>query len=155
MKRFFILSLVLLSFNALQAQLVQTGDTLAGAATQPNAAAPMTSGDSLKQAMSNFKSALSDINKLFTRKSDTMLIVIPQIEYDNSSLARLKECLKKAKGVRTVTTHYSDATATLEIAYKGKPNEVWEMLPEDAKAAFRLTELGTTSITLQYKQKSP
>ncbi len=155
MKQIFIFFVVLISYNASQAQQVETAEAPAAPAPQQTSSAPMTASDSLKLAISNAKTAFADISKLFSRKSDTMLIVIPEIDYDNSSLAQLKECLKKAKGVRSVTTHYNASTATLEVAYKGKPNEVWDMLPAYSKAAFKLTEFGANTISLQYKQKTP
>jgi hypothetical protein len=114
----------------------------------------MTAGDSLKMAFTNLKTAFADVNKLFARKSDTMLIVIPQVEYDNGSVTQLKDNLKKLKGVRSVTMRYSAATATLQVAYKGKPTDVWDTLPTDVKAGFKLTELGDAGITLQCKQKT-
>ena len=138
----------------IQAQPVPTVDSAVAPMPPQNTSATMSAGDSIMLAITNAKSAIEDISKLFARKSDTMLIVIHEIEYDNSSLVQLKESLKKIKGVRSVTTQYNAATATLEVAYKGKVNEVWDMLPPNSKAAFRLTEFSTNKISLQYKQKA-
>ena len=136
------------------APVLPGGEGAGNAASVPNAPSTMTASDSLKMAFTNLKSAFSDVSKLFARKSDTMSIVIPQVEYDNSSLAQLKENLKKVKGVRSVTMRYTTTTATLQIAYKGKPTDVWDTLPADVKAAFKVMELGDTGITLQCKQKT-
>jgi len=151
MKILFILSVLIITCKLSNAQQTQTNEGGAVPVAQ-NAPAPMTAADSLNLAIANAKTAFNDIRKLFAKKSDTMLIVIPQIEYDNSSLAQLKESLKKVKGVRSVTSHYTTATATLEIAYKGQPTDLWDLLPADIKAPFKVTELGATNITLLCKQ---
>lgn len=163
----------LLSFHLLNAQLktvtlpgTQGTDSVSnGPAATPqndpaqnnsaqNSNAPMTAKDSLKLALANFKNALSDVGKLFNRKSDTVLIVIPGIDYDNSGLLQLKEKLKNLKAVRSVTMYYSSNTATLEVACKGTPASLWDTLPPDARTAFKVTEMGNTSIGLRCKENA-
>ena len=119
-----------------------------------NAPTGMTAKDSLKLALANAKTAINSLSKLFAVKRDTMTINIADIDYDNSNLAQLKDDLKKLKGVRSVTMHYNANTATMEIAYKGKPADVWDNLPADVKEVFKVSEFGDNNIKVKYKQKS-
>lgn len=41
--------------------------------------------------------------------------------------------------------------ATLQIAHKEQSTEVWDALPVDVKAAFKITEVNQSAISLQYK----
>lgn len=113
----------------------------------------MTKGDSLKMALNNIKNAFGSFNKLFTAKRDTVTIMISDIEYDNANLAQLKENLKKAKGVKSVTMHYKSSTAIMEISGKGKATDFWDSLPAHTRSAFRLMEAGDYNLIL--KQKLP
>ncbi|MDQ6757130.1 MAG: hypothetical protein M3004_09355 [Bacteroidota bacterium] len=122
---------------------------------QTTTATGMTRSDSLKMALNNMKSAFNNINKLFAGKRDTMTIIIPEIDYDNTSLNQLKETIKKVKGVRSVVMHYNASTATMEVAYKGKPTDVWDNVSADVKTKFKLVEAGDNNITLKYKEKIP
>ncbi len=111
----------------------------------------MTRADSLKMAITDLRKAFDDASKLFIRKSDTLTILIPDIEYENPGLAKLKESLEKIKGTRSVIMHYSKSTARLEVAFKGKPADLWNGVPPDIRTMFKLVEAGERNITLAHK----
>ena len=118
---------------------------------KPSEESTKTKTDSLKMAFTNLKNALLSANKLFTGKADTMTLTIPGVDYDNLSLSLLKESIQKMKIVKAVGMTYSSSTATLEIAYKGKPTDIWDSVPVDLRTKFKLTEAGESSILVKYK----
>lgn len=123
---------------------------------QEESAAPpptpvMSKSDSLKMILNKAKAAFTNISKLLVAKRDTMTIMIPEIDYDNSSLTELKESLKKMRGVISVVMHYNASTATIGVACKGKPNDIWDNVSADVKTKFKLMEAGDNNITLKYK----
>lgn len=112
---------------------------------------PKTKADSLRMVLTNLKNAIQSANKLFIAKSDTMTITIPDVEYDNQNLAELKESIKNMKLVRSLAMTYSTSTANFRIIYKGKPTDVWDMVPIGIKSRFKLMEAGENNIILQYR----
>jgi len=111
----------------------------------------MTRADSLKMAIADMKKAFEAAGKLFAGKSDTLTIVIPGIDYENLSLARLKESLSKLKGTRSVMLQYSGSTARLEVAFKGKTEQLWDSVPSDIRMMFKLVEADGRNIKLNPK----
>jgi hypothetical protein len=111
----------------------------------------MSKSDSLKMILNKAKAAFTNISKLLLAKRDTMTIMIPEIDYDNNSLTELKENLKKMRGVKSVVMHYNASTATIEVACKGKPTDVWDNVSTDVKTKFKLMEAGDNNIILKYK----
>ena len=146
MKKIFIFCAAIFFCCAAQAQQAET-ENLPGLES-----VPMTAQDSLKQSFANLKNALANVNKFFARNSDTMSIVVVDIDYDNSYLTQLKEGIKKLKNVRSVVMRYGGTTATMEIIYKGKPTDVWDNLAATVKSAFKIAELGDKNIKLNYRQ---
>ncbi len=120
-----------------------------GAAPPPTPV--MSKSDSLNMMLTKAKAAFTNISKLLVAKRDTMTIMIPEIDYDNSSLIELKESLKKMRGVKSVVMHYNVSTATIEVACKGKLTDVWDNVSPDVKTKFKLMEAGDNNITLKYK----
>lgn len=112
---------------------------------------PKTRSDSLKMAIANVKNAFDAASKLFISKRDTMTIVIPDIDYDNINLLLLKEHIKKVKGVRSVVMNYNSSTAKLEVAFRGKPTDLWDNIHADVRMKFKLIEAGENNITLKHK----
>jgi hypothetical protein len=112
---------------------------------------PMTRADSLKMAITDLRKAFDAAGKLFAGKSDTISILIPDIDYENVNLIRLKGSLEKIKGMRSVVMHYGNSTARLEAAYKGKPAELWDSVPVDIRIMFKLMEAGERNIILKPK----
>jgi hypothetical protein len=121
------------------------------AVNKPAEESAKTKTDSLKMAFTNLKNALLSANKLFTGKADTMTLTILGVDYDNLSLSLLKENIQKMKIVKAVGMTYSSSTAILEIAYKGKPTDIWDSVPVDLRTKFKLTEAGESSILVKYK----
>lgn len=150
MRKIFVFCLVIVFSKSLLAQ-EGSNENLPVQVVQNNSTS-VTAQDSLKQSLSNLKNAFADINKLLVRKSDTMSIIVSNIDYENSSLTLLKESLKKEKFVRSLVLHYNGTTATMEIAYKGKPTDVWDNLPPAVKSAFKIVELGDKNIKLNSRQ---
>lgn len=111
----------------------------------------MTRADSLKMAIADMKKAFEAAGKLFAGKSDTLTIVIPGIDYENLSLARLKDSLSKLKGTRSVMLQYSGSTARLEVAFKGKTEQLWDSVPSDIRMMFKLVEADGRNIKLNPK----
>ena len=111
--------------------------------------------DSLKKATKDIKTSMNDVktsfSTLFGGKRDTIAIAIANIEYDDASLASLKENLKKLKGVKSVIMQYKSSAALLEVSFKGKATDLWDKLPADAKSPFKLVEAGDNNITLENK----
>ena len=109
--------------------------------------------DSLKKATKDLKTSMNDVktsfSTLFGGKRDT--IAIANIEYDDASLASLKENLKKLKDVKSVIMQYKSSAALLEVSFKGKATDLWDKLPADAKSPFKLVEAGDNNITLENK----
>ena len=95
--------------------------------------------------------AKSSFNTLFKSHKDTAVIAISDVEYEDSNLANLKECLKKLKGVKSISEEYKSSNAVLKIPYKGKPTDLWDQLPAFVKAPFRLVEAGDNFISLKFK----
>lgn len=112
---------------------------------------PKTKSDSLKMAIANVKNAFDAASKLFISKRDTITIVIPDIDYDNINLLLLKEHIKKVKGVRSVEMNYNSSTAKLEVAFRGKPTDLWDNIHADVRMKFKLIEAGENNITLNHK----
>ena len=146
MKKIFIFCAAIFFCCSGQAQQAET-ENLPGLESLP-----MTAQDSLKQSFANLKNALVNVNKFFARNSDTMSIVVVDIDYDNSYLTQLKDGIKKLKNVRSVVMRYGGTTATMEIIYKGKPTDVWDNLAAAVKSAFKIAELGDKNIKLNYRQ---
>jgi hypothetical protein len=46
---------------------------------------------------------------------------------------------------------YKSASALLEVSFKGKATDLWDKLPVEAKASFKLLEAGDNNITLENK----
>ena len=115
------------------------------------AAGQMSAQDSLKQSIATLKNAFDGVNKLFARKSDTITVMVSNVDYDNASLSQLKDALKKEKNVRSVVMHYSGTTATMEVAYKGKPTDLWDNIPAMVRSAFKIAEIGDKNISLAYR----
>ena len=111
--------------------------------------------DSLKMAIADVKGSFANVKSsfisLFPNKKDTIAIAISNIEYDDASLTLLKEDLRKLKGVKTVLMQYKGGAALLEVPFKGKAVDLWDTVPTDAKAAFKLLEAGDNNITLENK----
>ena len=121
----------------------QTGKT--GATPSMKSAA-----DSIKWAINDAKSSF---NTLFRSHKDTAAIAISNVEYEDSNLANLKECLKRLKGVKSVAEEYKSSNAVLRVPYKGKPTDLWDQLPASVKAPFRLVEAGDHFISLRFKDE--
>lgn len=117
----------------------------------PAIESPKTRSDSLKMAIANIKNAFDAASKLFISKRDTMTIVIQDIDYDNINLLLLKEHIKKVKGVRSVVMNYNSSTAKLEVAFRGKPTDLWDNIHADVRMKFKLIEAGENNITLEHK----
>jgi hypothetical protein len=113
----------------------------------------MSRSDSLKMALTNIKNAVTAAQQLFLSKRDTMTIVVPNIDYDNVNLSQLKESIKKVKGVKSVNMHYNASTARLEIAFKGKPTELWDNVPPLIRSRFKLIEALENKIILQHNKQ--
>jgi hypothetical protein len=111
--------------------------------------------DSLKKATKDLKTSMNDVktsfSTLFGSKRDTIAIAIANIEYDDASLAGLKENLKKLKGVKAVMMQYKASNALLEVSFKGKATDLWDRLPAEVKSPFKLVEAGDNTITLENK----
>jgi hypothetical protein len=133
-------------------------------ASQTNAAHPSkpystqklnAQSDSLKAAATDvkasFANAKASFSTLFPNRKDTIAIAISAIEYDDAGLTLLKEDLRKVKGVKSVAMQYKSGAALLEIPFKGSAVDLWDKLPPDAKAPFKLLEAGDTNITLENK----
>ncbi len=148
MKKIILLCGITFLFHSVHAQQSST-ENLPGVES-----IPMTAQDSLRQSLANFKTALADVNKLFVRKSDSMTIVITDIDYDNSHLTQLKTGIKKLKNVRSLVMRYAGTTATMDILYKGKPTDLWDNLPTATKSSFKISEIGDKNIKLDYKHNS-
>jgi hypothetical protein len=130
----------------------RTGTQTNNSQTKTTAAKPAptlsNTSDSLKMAVTDIKTSF---NTLFGNKRDTIAILIRDIDYDDESLALLKETIKKLKGVRSVEMRYKSASAMLAVSYKGKSTDLWDQLPVDARKAFKLVEAGDNTLTLQHK----
>jgi hypothetical protein len=124
------------------AQASKTGEIATAKPSMKSAA------DSIKWAISDAKSSF---NTLFKSHKDTAAIAISNVEYEDSNLANLKECLKKLKGVKSISEEYKSSNAVLKIPYKGKPTDLWDQLPASVKAPFRLIEAGDNFISLKFK----
>jgi hypothetical protein len=111
--------------------------------------------DSLKSAAADVKSSFANakvsLATLFPNRKDTIAIAISSIEYDDAGLVLLKEDLKKMKGVKSVLMQYKGGAAMLEIPFKGSATDLWDKLPPDAKAPFKLLEAGDNNISLENK----
>lgn len=111
--------------------------------------------DSLKKATKDLTTSMNDVktsfSTLFGRKRDTIAIAIANIEYDDASLASLKENLKKLKGVKAVMMQYKSSNALLEVSFRGKATDLWDKLPPEVKNPFKLIEAGDNNITLENK----
>ena len=105
--------------------------------------------DSLKMTVNDIKTSF---HSLFGSKRDTIAIMIPDIEYDDANLAVLKDNLKKLKGVKAVMMQFKSSSAVLEVSYKGKATELWDKLPAEARAPFKIVEAGDNNITLENKK---
>lgn len=148
MKKILLAYVVILFFHSTHAQQ-PSSENLPGVES-----VPITAQDSLKQSLAKLKSALADVNKIFARKSDSMTIIIADIDYDNNHLTQLKDGLKKLKNVRSVVMRYSGTTATLDIIYKGKSTDLWDNILPVTKSYFKISELSDKNIILNYKHKS-
>jgi hypothetical protein len=128
----------------------KTASQTNSSANQAKAPAPSLSAqtDSLKMAVKDIKTSF---NSLFGSKRDTIVIMISNIDYDDVNLATLKDNLKKLKGVKSVMMQYKSASALLEVSFKGKATDLWDKLPVEAKASFKLLEAGDNNITLENK----
>ena|SRR5690242_1905920 len=107
-----------------------------------------SAADSIKWAINDAKSSF---NTLFKSHKDTAAIAISNVEYEDSNLANLKECLKRLKGVKSVSEEYKSSNAVLRVPYKGKPTDLWDQLPASVRAPFRLVEAGDHFISLKFK----
>lgn len=104
--------------------------------------------DSLKSSVNDAKNSFQT---LFKGHRDTTIIKITDIEYEDSNLVVLKENLKKIKGVKSISMHYSESAVILKVPFKGKPTELWDELPFAAKAPFKLIEAGDNDLQLKFK----
>jgi hypothetical protein len=107
-----------------------------------------STSDSIKMAVNDAKTSF---NTLFKGHKDTTLIQISNIEYEDPNLTNLKECLKKLKGVKTVSMQYSASNVILKIPFRGKPTDLWDELPAPSKAPFKLIEASDNEIMLKFK----
>lgn len=114
--------------------------------TQKPAPTLSSQTDSLKMAANDIKKS---INTLFPNKRDTISISVANVEFDDSNLALLKEQLKKLKGVKGVVMQYKSSLALLEVSFKGKATDLWDKLPAEAKAPFKIVEAGETSLMVE------
>lgn len=131
----------------------QTGNTKpvsskSNTATAKPAPTLSQSTDSLKMAVNDFKNSM---NSLFGGKRDTISIAIQSIDYDDANLSLLKEELRKAKGVKSLSLQYKSSNAIIHIIFKGKSTELWDQLPMDAKKPFRIMEANDNLLMLSYK----
>lgn len=154
MKKICVLCLVIAFSQTLFAQEGSPANPQQQEAAQ-NTAGQMTAQDSLKQSIATLKTAFAGVNKLFVRKSDTISVMVSNIDYDNTNLSELKDAIKKEKNVRSVAMHYTGTTATMEVIYKGKPTDLWDNIPTTLKSAFKIAEIGDKNISLTYRQKTP
>jgi hypothetical protein len=154
MKKIFILCVLIISSRSLMAQEVANESSPVPVAVQ-SSTATMTAQDSLKKSISEIKTAFSGMSKLFARKSDTISLLVSNIDYDNSNLTLLKDNLKKLKGVWSVIMHYNGTTAMMEIACKENSSDLWDKLPANLKSYFKVAEFGDKVIKLSYREKVP
>jgi hypothetical protein len=126
------------------------------AQTKPTSTAPQkanaqakpsftNASDSLKFAINDFKSSM---NNLFGSKKDTIALVISGVEYDDPNLEVLKDNLKKLKGAKFIGMQFKAAVAKIELAYKGKPTELWDELPVEIRKAFKIVEVTDNNLML-------
>lgn len=129
-------------------------------AVQPRGGAPAaakpkptftSASDSLKFAIRDFRSSM---NNLFGSKKDTVALIISNVEYDDPGLELLKEDIKKLKGAKFLGMQFKSSIARLDISYKGKPTELWDILPEETRKSFKIVEANETNLLLASRAKS-
>jgi hypothetical protein len=106
--------------------------------------------DSLKMAMNDAKNSF---NTLFKGHKDTTTISISNIEYGDPNLSVLKDELKKIKGIKEVSTQFQSNTITLKVPFKGNPTDLWDKLPSNSKAPFKVIEATNNNMVLEYLNK--
>ncbi|MGZ3850176.1 MAG: hypothetical protein ACXVKI_13625 [Flavisolibacter sp.] len=141
-----LLSTTALAQTRSAAQTNTTAHTTKAPAEKPAQKTLSQQTDSLKMAMKDMKTSF---NSLFGAKRDTIAIAISNIEYDDAGLNLLKENLKKLKGVKSVMMQYKATSALLEVSFKGKASELWDKLPAEARAPFKILEAGEGTLTLE------
>ena len=105
--------------------------------------------DSLKLAAEDIKKSF---NTLFGGKRDTIVIAVANVEFDDSNLAVLKEQLKKLKGVKGVVMQYKASSAMLEVSFRGTATDLWDKLPAETKAPFKIVEAGENSLMVERRK---
>jgi hypothetical protein len=122
--------------------------------TQPTPTVPPTTAEN-PPAKKTFKfsdslvMAFANLKKAFAVKRDTLTILVTGVEYDNASLSKLKESLKRIKSIKSVGMRYNDLTAVLELAGKGKAAEIWDFVPIDIRSKFQVLEASENNIKLK------
>ncbi len=149
---YLILFEIIMCFSTnLEAQVNSATQKQVNSATQKKTVQTHTlsnTSDSVKTALNDAKTSF---NTLFKGHKDTTLIQISNIEYEDPNLTNLKECLKKLKGVKTVSMQYSASNVILKIPFRGKPTDLWDELPAPSKAPFKLIEASDNEIMLKFK----
>lgn len=80
----------------------------------------------------------------------TTSIEIGNIEY--GKLKELEEAIKSLSGVTSTNKKFSAALSSIEVAYNGKADELWELLPKELRAMFELKDLSDGKIILETKK---
>ncbi len=146
MRKSFLIFFVILFFVVnVFAQTKSSGQTAKNTNTTTSKS---SKGDtSLSQSLKDFK------NLFEKKKQPGIVISVTGIEYEDDNLTLLKENIKKIKGVKSVSTIYKSGTAKLEIEYKGKPTDLWDELPKDSRALFKMVDAADSTMSVEYKKK--
>jgi len=145
------ISLIIIALFLSLSSLSQTKNTQPAANTkQAGTSRPAPQGN----AIDSLKNAFNNIKSLFGKKKggDTITLLVSDIEYEDSNLTVLKEDLRITKGVKNVVMNYKSGNAIFDIVFKGKPSELWDAQPRDARQSFKLVEAGEKNLVLAYKR---
>ena len=130
----------------------QTGTAQSTATTKTTTGQkPASQGNSID----SLKTAFNNIKSLFGKKKggDTITIMVSGIEYEDTSLALLKDNLRSTKGVKNVSMNYKSGNAIFDIVFKGKPSDLWDAQSGSIKQSFKLQEAGDKNLVLAYRAK--
>ncbi|GAB3559912.1 hypothetical protein [Spirosoma fluminis] len=113
------------------------------------------------QAVKGTVSTMKEIGSFFKKKekvaepvkevtANTVLLTIAGIDY--TKLKVIEDAIKPIEGVKSTTKKFSASGSTIEVAYAGKDDQLWDAIPETIKATLTLTDLGSGVIALEQKK---
>lgn len=77
--------------------------------------------------------------------------MVMNVDYDDSDLAQLKNCLKNYKGVKSLSAQYKSGNEIITVTYKDVSTSLWDNLPANIKKPFKLTEATDNILSLKLK----